>query len=178
MEEIVSAPCSCSELILFDWIMVLESVDLSACFFLLVAGSLVYIIVVGKSLSTMSFYVFFFSLFVSMFCWILFRKNILSSEIWCHKSPHLCCRNLPFLPVLKWSAVGVFGSYGRTTNKVTITASYSMSILISHSLCILLFGVVRYKYCILQEQCWLFDVAEVNKKASTVFCIVCRNTIK
>ena len=32
--------------------MVLESVDLSACLFLLVAGSLVYIIVVGKSLST------------------------------------------------------------------------------------------------------------------------------
>ena len=48
--------------------MVLESVDLSACLFLLVAGSLVYIIVVGKSLSTMSFYVFFFSLFDFVFC--------------------------------------------------------------------------------------------------------------
>ena len=51
--------------------MVLESVDLSACLFLLVAGSLVYIIVVGKSLSTMSFYVFFFSLclcVLSVFC--------------------------------------------------------------------------------------------------------------
>ena len=47
--------------------MVLESVDLSACLFLLVAGSLVYIIVVGKSLSTMSFYVFF-SLFDFVFC--------------------------------------------------------------------------------------------------------------
>ena len=47
--------------------MVLESVDLSACLFLLVAGSLVYIIVVGKSLSTMSFYVLF-SVFVFVFC--------------------------------------------------------------------------------------------------------------
>ena len=51
--------------------MVLESVDLSACLFLLVAGSLVYIIVVGKSLSTMSFYVYFFCLrlcVLSVFC--------------------------------------------------------------------------------------------------------------
>jgi hypothetical protein len=71
VEGIVSAPCSCSESILFDW-MVLESVDLSACLFLLVAGSLVYIIVVGKSLSTMSLYVFFFCLclcVLSVFCW-------------------------------------------------------------------------------------------------------------
>ena len=48
------------------------------------------------------------------------------------------------------------------------------------SLSILLFGVVRYKYCILvqcQEQCWLFDVAEVKKKASTCLCIVYENTL-
>ena len=72
-------------------------------------------------------------------------------------------------------------TYGRTTNKVTITASYSMSILLSRSMSILLLGVVRYKYCILvqcKEQCWLFDIAEVNKKASTFVCIVYENAIK
>ena len=29
-----------------------------------------------------------------------------------------------------------------------------------------------------KEQCWLFDVAEVNKKASTSVCIVYENAIK
>ena len=81
VEGIVSAPCSCSESILFDW-MVLESVDLSACLFLLVAGSLVYIIVVGKSLSTMSLYVFFLSLSLCFVCVLLnyycYRKRFSS----------------------------------------------------------------------------------------------------
>ena len=87
VEGMVSA--TCSESILFDW-MVLESVDLSACLFLLVAGSFVYIIVVGKSLSTMSFYVFFSSLclcFLSVFCWIiLFTESAL--VVICHVINH------------------------------------------------------------------------------------------
>ncbi len=63
--------------------MVLESVDLSACLFLLVAGSLMYIIVVGKSLSTMSLYVFFFlSLSLCFVCVLLnyycYRKRFSS----------------------------------------------------------------------------------------------------
>ncbi len=57
--------------------MVLESVDLSACLFLLVAGSLVCIIVVGKSLSTMSLYVFFFCLCLCLFFCLCFAELLL-----------------------------------------------------------------------------------------------------
>ncbi len=64
--------------------MVLESVDLSACLFLSVAGSLVYIIVVGKSLSTMSLY-------------FHIVPRVVYSHIFAKSRPIMNCINLLFL---------------------------------------------------------------------------------